>query len=394
MCSRSSEVPPPTNLSSDFAWLKRYQLSLQSSPFGSRLDSRCATISKARDRYLTGDSPLASTEKQIHLAPADQPRSVHELTERLFPAYTVEGGAVHLAGCRLEDRLFIRTGDASQSRAGSLIMDDSGSAIEEGFALSLGMDDTVPWVPPPEMPPAQLEEMVRHGTQCARKRWGVVEGLDAVFIWCKYAEGKLRFTIGEQSEDLQFSGWTRTLQAPPFSCPHSGMTSFRIAATDDGRIVAAESIRTCAETGRRVLASELVTCDATGLAVLADQTRICPVSERPVLERALATCAMCCQRVSPAVIKGGRCLACRSTQPIGKDQAPLPTLLKKYATLSHWPKWTASETAEVHILIAAGWWKRLLLVVDKNSCEVTHAAMGQRFSEFTAIKPEELNDCV
>lgn len=301
---------------------------------------------------------------------------------------------MHLAGCRLEDRLFIRTGDASQSRAGSLIMDDSGSAIEEGFALSLGMDDTVPWVPPPEMPPARLEEMVRHGTQCARKRWGVVEGLDAVFIWCKYAEGKLRFTIGEQSEDLQFSGWTRTLQAPPYSCPHSGMASFHIAATDDGRIVAAESIRTCAETGRRVLASELVTCDATGLAVLTNQTRICPVSERPVLERTLVTCAMCSQRVSPTVIKGGRCLACRSTQPISKAQTPLPTLLEKYATLNHWPKWTASETAEVHILIAAGWWKRLLLVVDKSSFEVRHAAVGQRFSEFTAIKPGELDDFV
>lgn len=349
---------------------------------------------QTRDRYLTGDSPLDSTEKQIHLAPADQPRSVHELTERLFPAYTVDGGAVHLAGCRLEDRLFLRTRNSSQTRADTLVMDDSGRPIEDEFARSLGMDDTVAWVPPPEMPPGRLEDMVRNSTQRARQRWGVVEEPDAVFVWCKYAEGKLRFTIGEQSEDLPFSGWTRTLKAPPFCCPHSGMASFHIAATDDGRIVAAENIRTCAETGRRVLASELVTCDVTGQAVLADQTRICPVTERPVLERLLTTCAMCCQRVSPSVIKGGRCLACRSTQPVGRNETPLPALFAEYETLSHWPKWAASETAEVHILVATGWWKRLLLVVDKKTLEVRHAATGQRFSEFTAIKASELNELV
>lgn len=334
---------------------------------------------------------MSSTEKQIYRAPADQPRSVHEITERLFPAYRVDGGAVHLAGCRLEDRLFLRTKDSAQIPGKLFTMDDSGRAVEDQFASALGMDDTVAWTRPPEMPPHRLEEMVRQSTERARQRWGVVGELDALFIWCKYAEGKLRFTIGDRSEDLPFSGWTRTLEAPPFCCPHSGVASFHLAATDDGRIVAAESIRTCAETGRRVLADELTTCDVTGEAVLIDQTRICPVTERPVLERVLTTCAMCNQRVSPNAIEGGRCLACRSTQPIGKEETPLAALLEKHRNLERWPKWSASETAEVHVLIAAGWWKRLLLVVDKNSMEVRHAAAGQRFSEFTAIGIDEID---
>ena len=342
---------------------------------------------------MTGDYLLSSTEKtEIHRAPADQPRSVHELTERLFPAYTVEDGAVHLAGCRLEDRLFIRMGDSGQARTDTLTMDDTGRAVEEGLARSLGMNDTVAWVPPPEMPPHQLEEMVRRSTERARKRWGVAGELGALFIWCKFAEGKLRFTIGEQSEDLPFSGWTRTLVAPPFRCPHTGMESFHIAATDDGQIVAAESIQTCAETGRRVLATELVICNATGQAVLADQTRICPVAESPVLERLLTTCAMCRQRVSPTVVKSGRCRACRSTRSVAKNEAPLAALLEKYENLKHWPKWTMSETTQVHILIAAGWWKRLLLVVDKNSMQVLHAATGQRLGEFTAVDVHQLDE--
>ena len=335
---------------------------------------------------------MTSTEKQIYLAPADQPRSVRKITERLFPAYQVDGGAVHLAGCRLEDRLFIRAKDSGETPGKSFTMDDSGRAVEDQLALSLGMNDTVPWIRPPEMPPHRLEEMVRQSTERARQRWGVVGELDALFIWCKYAEGKLRFTIGDRSEDLPFSGWTRTLEAPPFCCPHSGVASFHLAATDDGRIVAAESIGVCAETGRRVLADELATCDVTGKAVLIDQTRICPVTERPVLERVLTTCATCNQRVSPNVIEGGQCLACRSTQPIGKEETLLATLLERHPSLERWPKWSASETAEVHVLIAAGWWKRLLLVVDKNSMDVRHAATGQRFSEFTAIGVGEIDD--
>lgn len=337
---------------------------------------------------------MASTEKHIYRAPADQLRSVREVTERLFPAYRVDGGVVHLAGCRLEDRLFIQTKGTVQTPGKAFTMDGSGRAVEDQLASSLGLEDTVAWSRPPEMPPQRLEEMVRRCSECARERCGVLGDLDALFIWCKYAEGKLRFTIGDRSEDLPFSGWTRTLEAPPFCCPHSGVASFHLAATDDGRIVAAESIRTCAETGSRVLADELATCDVTGETVLIDQTRICPVTERPVLERVLTTCSMCRQRVSPNAIEGGRCLACRSTQPIGKGEAPLAALLEKHRNLERWPKWNASETADVHVLIAAGWWKRLLLVVDKSSMEVRHAATGQRFSEFAAIAVDDIDKVV
>ncbi len=335
---------------------------------------------------------MSGTEKPIHRAPVDQPSSVHELAQRLFPAYTVDGGSVHLAGCRLEDRLFLRAENIDPAQASVLTVDDSGQAVEESFTQLLGMDDTVAWERPPEMPPDRLEAMVRRSTQCTKQRWKVVGELEALFTWCKHAKGKLRFTIGDQSADLPFSGWTRTLEAPPFVCPHSGVSSYHLAATDDGRVVAAESIRTCADTGRRVLADELVVCDATGRAVLVEQTRICPVTECPVLERALTTCAMCCQRVSPTVIVDGRCLACRSTRPIAKHEAPLAAFLKQHENLNRWSSWTVSETADVHILVAAGWLRRLLVVVNKSDMEVRYAAMGQRFrSEFSAVGVHEID---
>ncbi len=333
---------------------------------------------------------MADTEKPIYLAPADQPVSVHELTARLFPAYTVDSGTVHLAGCRLEDRLFVRMGDSGQARTGALIADESGRAVEEEFASSLGMDKTVEWVRSPEMAPERLERTVRQSTDLVRTKWGISGALEARFLWCKYAEGKLRFTIGDRSADLPFSGWTRTLKAPPFVCPYSGVSSYHIAATDDGRIVAAESIRACAETGCRVLVGELVTCQATGQAVLPDQTRICPITERPVLQRVLATCSMCGQQVSPTVIQGDRCLACRSMRSIAKDAAPLAAFLQQNEILNSWPKWRISETSEVYILAGSRWWKRLVLVIDKNDNRLRRAAIGKRFgSQFSEI---EIND--
>ena len=44
----------------------------------------------------------------MQAAAAHQPISVHELTAPLFAQYSIEGGHIHLSGCSLEDRPFLR----------------------------------------------------------------------------------------------------------------------------------------------------------------------------------------------------------------------------------------------------------------------------------------------
>ena len=83
-------------------------------------------------------------------------------------------------------------------------------------------------------------------------------------VWCKYVEGKLRFTIGEASIDVPFAGWTCRLRPPQIVCPFTGAITYHLAATEDGRIAAAERIEICHESGRRLLATEMVTCSVTG----------------------------------------------------------------------------------------------------------------------------------
>ena len=209
-------------------------------------------------------------------------------------------------------------------------------------------------------------------------------------IWCKYVEGKLRFTIAAAALDLPFSGWTRTLAAPPFVCPHTGAATFRLAATDDGRIAAAERIETCAETGRRLLSTELVRCAVTGRRVSPELAEVCPISGRRLLRTEFVRCGSCRQRVSPQVVERNQCQACRRLKAVMKADPRMARLLHEHPTLDRWRHWRLSETSRVYVLVATGWLKRLLVVVDKETLELRHMATGGRLSShWTAVEPAQ-----
>jgi len=209
-------------------------------------------------------------------------------------------------------------------------------------------------------------------------------------LWCKFAEGKLRFTIGDRSTDLPFSGWARTLRPPPFVCPHTGVRTFHLARTDDGRIAASEQILRCEVSGRRALRSEMAVCAMTGKTVLAELTRTCSVTGARVLAADMATCAMCGQQVSPTAIRKDRCSACRGLRPVGKADPRMARVLHEHPALDRWGGWRISETAAVYILTANGWIKRLLVVVDKDSLELKLLARGNRFlPHWDYVEPQQ-----
>lgn len=139
------------------------------------------------------------------------------------------------------------------------------------------------------------------------------------------------------------------------------------------------------------MAEELVECDATGERVLPELTRICPVTERPVLAAVLVTCSLCCQEVSPRAVEAGICAACRSLRPIDGGEPPLDRLLAKHPGLKRWSKWKAAETAEVHVLLATRWWRRLLLVADKKTSAIRHAKLGNRLARLAPIPVDDLD---
>jgi hypothetical protein len=337
---------------------------------------------------------MHSIVKTTHRAPADQPTQVREVAGRLLSAYTVEGGTVHLAGCMLDDRLFLRFDFAAGERTLRLFLSRDGKLVEQSMVEALGMDDTLPLEKPPEDVKDLMKRFQRQAAAFAQERLGdepPPELQDQVAIWCKYATGKLRFTVGDDWADLSFSDWARTLQPPPYVCPFTGEKTYHVGATTDGRIAAAASIERCSETGQSLLKDDLVTCSITGRAVAPELVATCPVTGQQVLQSEMVTCRQCRQEVSPATIQRGLCAACRTLRTVSKADPRMARLLDEHPVLDQWGGWKLSETATVYVLTAGGWLKRLLLVVDKESLDLLLVATGNRLlAGWSEVEPEQV----
>ena len=322
---------------------------------------------------------MNGTIRITHAVSAAGPENVAELSRRLFPAYTIDGGRVHLAGCTLDDRLFARLEGRPGEQPADLVVDAQGETAGSELIHWLGLEQTVPWEKPTPAAVAAVEDfqattLPRIQRQLADQGGFHVESLTA--LWAKFAAGKLRFSAGPQSVDLAFAGWARTLSAPPFLCPYSGLQTFHLAVTDDGRIAAFEGIARCDVSGRRTVANELVECAASKRRVLKELTERCPVSGARVLSTEMTVCAMCGQRVSPTCIVHGRCAACRNLHRVEKTDPRVVQLLEKNPTLALWSNWRIGETQTVTIFVAQRWLKRVLAVVRKDSFDVALLATG------------------
>ena len=336
---------------------------------------------------------MDSTSRVIHVAPADQPCSVHQVAERLFPAYTVDEGSVHLAGCTLEDRLFVRLDFRHGEKLLVIYLDGAGQEVDGQMVEALGMNAVVELDRPPRPFEPEVGQLVDVGVRAAAERFPAEnppELLVTAALWCKFAEGKLRFAVGEATVDLSFADWSRTLRPPPCACPHTAVSTFHLAATDDGRIAAAQQIEVCAQTKRRVLSADLLTCSATGRRVVRELIDTCPVSGDLLLRTEMIECPVCRQQVSPAAIRRRRCVACRNLQAVSKADPRMARLLDEHPPLDRWRNWRISETATVYILTAAGWLKRLFVVADKESLELKRLATGNRlFSGWRAAESSQ-----
>ncbi len=389
----------------DFEGLSELNLQLAGTPQdatceASGLDSRFGRWLLA---HLQALGPAAPTR------PARQPVAVNDITDRLFAAYQVDGGGVHLGGCQLDDYPFLRltyvekeTGKESGKEAGKEAGNESvrhifvahdGSAVSDQLANDLGLREVEPILHlPPRIDDDVLQSLIAVGRQVATQsspsrdfKATPVEPVATSLVWVKNASGQLDFEIGDTTVSLPFSGWARLLQAKSYTSPQTGASSFHLAATDDGRIDVFEQIAPCEQSGRRVLQQELVTCSVTGKQVLEEFTETCPVTGQPCLTEEFATCPTCQQKVSKLALEGAReagkaCTACRQLTKIKKDDPRLVWIFGEHPALDRWNHWQLSETKNVYIGQAKGWTKRLLVVVDKETLAVQHLATAGKFS--------------
>ena len=55
-------------------------------------------------------------------------------------------------------------------------------------------------------------------------------------------------------------------------------------------------------------------------------------------------------------------------------------LLGEHANLDRWARWRIAETDQVYVLTSSAIFRRLLVVVDKETLELVRIAMSNRFS--------------
>ena len=326
-----------------------------------------------------------------HRRPVHGPVAVNAIADKLFAAFQVDGGRVHLGGCHLEDRPFLMLRYDEPEMAGGVqdfYVAADGSSVTDELISQLGLDDTeLIDELPPRIQPHDLDMMKAAGRRFANQHWhtgdptaSAGEPSYAALIWAKYASGQLQFTIGETSEALSFAGWAALVEPQPFRCPHSGAATFHLAATDDGRIVAAGEIAVCEASGCRTLRSDLVECSVSGRHVLSSFVETCPVTGQPALKDCFENCSVCQQRVSSAAIQARVCRACRQMAPVKKDDPRLIWILGEHAGLDRWQHWRLAETQQAYIAEASSWLRRLLLVVDTETLDIRYLATRGRLS--------------
>ena len=257
---------------------------------------------------------LRAVGPAVHVRPNDQPTAVNDVASRLFAAYRVEGGQIHLGGCQLTDLAFLRLSFAASEDGRPCVrhifVSHDGTTVPDELASRLGLLEVEPILKfPPRIDDAALNALIAAGRRIAAKSSSsrdpsatTVEPIAQAVVWVKHASGKLQFTVGETTVENPFSGWARIIEAPPYVAEHSGTSSFHLAATDDGRIDAADQNRSCELFGRKVLANELVILLRNRQTCVGRVYRTLPRRRRACSRRTLRTCAVCRQEVSQAVL--------------------------------------------------------------------------------------------
>lgn len=326
---------------------------------------------------------LRNREQPPEARPVHQPTAVHDLANRLFNAYKLDGcGQAHLAGCHFEDVPLVRATRIDDSGDTPVIehrlFDELGVEVDWAQVVDLGADEVAAVAetePTPRLDAGRLQRMVESARRSVSDdAFGAI-----TLVWVKRAWGRLRFDFGDESVDAEFSGWARTLKAPSVVCPATGVETFHLTATDDGRIVAAEAIVVSAVSGRRLLVDDLVECQATGQLAEAEYLTPCAASGEQVLKSELRTCERCGLRVAPSAVRGGGCSACLGAQRATIKPSVWTAILTKHPGLMR-HAWRTSRTGDVYLLEASGWLRRRVVTIDAESLDVTHAAEGSRFS--------------
>ncbi|HEY2759106.1 MAG TPA: hypothetical protein VGI75_00145 [Pirellulales bacterium] len=360
------------------------------------------SISEPGQLSASEERTSAQSPSIVAKIPRQPTPSVAELSAKLYAAYTVDDGTLRLAGCELQPRpilhRFVQSNSTSiankilpTTAIAEIISSPSvtvrtrqqseqfvtlaGQPLDVAAIADLDLNDLVKLDKPPRISSddaLRIADLVQPAAD-SNGSTSIVE-----IVWCRFASGKLRFTIGEQFVDLAFADWAARLAPQPFVCPHSGRSTYHLAAIDDGRIVAAEAVGICELTKQRMLQNDLVTCSITGKKVAAEFTEVCAATGQPVLRAEMVECPTCRNRVSPHAIARNRCRICREPPALIKTDSRIAPVFVAHPSLNRWHHWKMATGPQTYMLEACSLLRQLLVVLDKQTLEPLRMAGKSR----------------
>ncbi len=329
---------------------------------------------------------FAAQERMPQAVPQKDIQRVAELAPHLYEPYRIDDGTVRLAGCTLENRYFFRDtllhvqgGEVSLVHIWS---DAQCRRVGDDLRERLTLDQLIPASRPFVDP--SLGELVRNRSRPAAGNGAETTWLLTTLVAVKWARGKLEFVQSDTSVSLEFSGWAqelanKTASLPPYTCPVTNRQGYEMVRAATGELTVREAVGECALSGERRLVSDLGTCVVSGLQVARDNLEICPISHELLLPQEFTSCAMCGEPVSPLVIAGDRCRACRQLQPVPSDDPRICRLTAAHEDLRSLHRWSLSETDRVLVAVGSRWWRETLVVVDRQTLELRRISQKNRW---------------
>lgn len=186
------------------------------------------------------------------------------------------------------------------------------------------------------------------------KVWSELEPAGALLIQGRFFSGDLVLKTGERRWVLPLVLPAYAAAPPPIACMKSGVKTYHLAVTDDGRFIDADLAAADQETGRIFPRDELVSCAATGRLYRPEFMVQCPILLVPVHDKEIRPCPICRQKVSVLAMKGESCKSCQERTPVLPADERILKIIGRYPKLKSWSKWAISETRDIYNLEVAG----------------------------------------
>lgn len=327
---------------------------------------------EATARFLEAAAiPAAEAE------PRGQPAHVHQLATLLMKPFRLCAGTIHVAGCVMDRRPFLRLTLLQQSVEDSMLKHrwygPDGKQLSTEDVARLGLHDLKP-----------LQRRLRGGDAESVRSWihnDVAVGVGpvlAVIAWCNWISGKLRLGFADRSVYVPFEGWAMEFasgqrQVPRYRCPHTGEQGYELLMLEDGTITVASATGHCEATGRQVLRSQLRRCAITGMTCATTELTRCPISGELGLTSQLELCQWCGRGVLPQCAPGGRCDECVDLRAVVTGDAVDKALAPVADQVEPWGRKRGRILGDLVLLTGRQRLRERMLVLDSGRGKVVRS---------------------